>query len=563
MQESTVIPTERDAPTGLAKNEGLRYLGRQDWLILGGAFAIAFLLRLFFVTRMGTIDSEGAEYARIAENLLAGNGYTGLVTPGKNLIFPPLYPDVVALVSLALGNVELAARLVSTLMGSLLVVPVYLIARRFFGARLAPFSALMVALQPMLIGFAASVYCETTYITLQLVATYLCLRAFSEDTALFSVLAGVALGAAYLVRPEAALYAVLAAALVFAMGVVRQEKMLVTARNSILLFGAFAILALPYIVWLHSQTGHWRLEGKSSLNYATQLLMDQGDDMYAASYKVSPDLSEGGIWMKSHAATMAQIEMTPRKTVEYVTGHAKPVINFLRTSLTSEGVIGAPLIIGLCLLGLFCKPWSRDQLVANFFIFCMLAATGAALVFIYYKSPRYLITFVPFLCIWAAGGIGVLSSWLRDTLRLVIRKPEIAISESWVGVVFSLAVALSAVPAAMNLYELKTFAAVNRPIREAGEWLNHYAPGDKVVSDSQHLLPFHAHARFVPIPYADSDTAVRYLKKRGVRFVAVYESDQTSTPYMADWFKNGAPGATLVYDHIAPKLGRIAIYEWK
>src|SRR5580704_14238527 len=37
----------------------------------------------------GAINSEGAEYARIAENLRNGVGYVGIATPGPEVNFPP------------------------------------------------------------------------------------------------------------------------------------------------------------------------------------------------------------------------------------------------------------------------------------------------------------------------------------------------------------------------------------------------------------------------------------------------------------------------------------------
>jgi len=149
---------------------GVDGMERGERLLVGGLVLIAFLLRLISIFRMGTIDSEGAEYARIAENLVAGNGYTGLVTPGKNLIFPPLYPGLIALFTPVVGGAELAGRIISLLMGSVLVAAVYLVTRDLYGRRAAPFASLLVALHPMLVGFAASVYCETTYMALQLTA---------------------------------------------------------------------------------------------------------------------------------------------------------------------------------------------------------------------------------------------------------------------------------------------------------------------------------------------------------------------------------------------------------
>jgi hypothetical protein len=72
---------------------------------------LAFSLRLLtarFLT--GPIDSEGAEYARIAENLLSGNGYVGIATPGKELMFPPLFPLLIAAVSLLTHQSEAGLR---------------------------------------------------------------------------------------------------------------------------------------------------------------------------------------------------------------------------------------------------------------------------------------------------------------------------------------------------------------------------------------------------------------------------------------------------------------------
>src|SRR6516165_5825022 len=58
-------------------------------LILLLAFTLRLLTARFL---MGSIDSEGAEYARIAENFLNGNGYSGIALPGAQLSFPPLFP---------------------------------------------------------------------------------------------------------------------------------------------------------------------------------------------------------------------------------------------------------------------------------------------------------------------------------------------------------------------------------------------------------------------------------------------------------------------------------------
>jgi 4-amino-4-deoxy-L-arabinose transferase-like glycosyltransferase len=541
-------------------------LERRERQVLAVIVVGALALRLISIFWMGTIDSEGAEYARIAENLVAGHGYVGLVTPGKNLIFPPLYPFMIALVTALVGQAEVAGRLISSVMGSLLAVPVYLIAREIYGRRTAPFAAAIVALHPMLVGFAASVYCESTYMALQLSAIYLCLRVFRQPSTYSLLLTGALLGASYLVRPEAGLYAVLASGVVAILALARGQKVWVALRSASYLFAVFAVLALPYVVWLHGQTGQWRLEGKSSLNYATErLIEEENNGMYAASYEVTPALVERGIWLKSHSSTLREVKIPPGALPGYLWGRAKSVSSFIKTTLVSGGMMGAPLIFVLSVLGLFGAPWSRRQATAHLTFFCVLSLTGSALFFIYYLSPRYLITCIPFLSIWASSGVVVWSDWLSKTVQVLSERRNLVLPSQVIGAVVAAGVALGALSGARGLYELRTFAAASRPIRDAGEWLDKYAPGEKVITDSQDTLPFHARAQYVPLPYADSATALRYLRSRHVRFVALHDLDTTSTPFLANWVKNGvpAPGAELIYNHSSPALGRILIYELK
>jgi hypothetical protein len=127
------------------------------------------------------------------------------------------------------------------------------------------------------------------------------------------------------------------------------------------------------------------------------------------------------------------------------------------------------------------------------------------------------------------------------------------------------AVPVGAINGVLELYEFRTYNSEKRPVRIAGEWLDHYAPGAKVVADSQNILPYHAHANFVPLPYAEPSTAIRYLKQRGTRFIVLRDADKALLPYLPVWLDSGFPGsgAHLIYNESSPALGRILIYEWK
>src|ERR1700751_2713050 len=80
---------------------------RSIWLVFLAALVLRALCVYFFA---GEIDQEGGEYARLAQNLISGRGYVGLNTEGVQLIFPPLFPIIIAALSFVTGTVEVAGR---------------------------------------------------------------------------------------------------------------------------------------------------------------------------------------------------------------------------------------------------------------------------------------------------------------------------------------------------------------------------------------------------------------------------------------------------------------------
>src|ERR1700732_2587699 len=161
--------SNRLGPAGYARCPGGALLAALRTAIVGRLpllliLLLAFALRLLSARfLMGSIDSEGAESARIAENLLNGNGYVGIAIPGTELMFPPLFPLLIAAVSLLTHQSETAGRLISVTMGTLLVLPVYFIALSLYNRRVSYVAAMLTACHPLLVGYSATVFSETTY----------------------------------------------------------------------------------------------------------------------------------------------------------------------------------------------------------------------------------------------------------------------------------------------------------------------------------------------------------------------------------------------------------------
>ena len=216
----------------------------------------------------GIIDGEGAEYARIAQNLLSGVGYVGIATGGKELVFPPLFPFLIAAVTLLTGDAEVAGRIVSVATGSLVVVPVYLIAQKMYGERVAIPAAILTGLHPFLVQMSSTVFCEATYLTIVLFAIYMAMRAMDAPSLrnLFGM--GVLYGLAYLVRQEALAYAIVGSMFVALQIAVNRHRHH-SARFATLTLVAlgFLLVAGPYTAWLSLESGNFECRGKAHPTY--------------------------------------------------------------------------------------------------------------------------------------------------------------------------------------------------------------------------------------------------------------------------------------------------------
>ncbi|WP_243689344.1 glycosyltransferase family 39 protein [Geotalea toluenoxydans] len=102
-----------------------RFLNRNELILLVSLFTAALLVRLYFIPFYRVISADGVGYVSAARNLINGN-FAPLTTYGV------IYPSLTAMVSLLDVDTESAGRLVSAVMGSLLIFPLYLLARDFF-----------------------------------------------------------------------------------------------------------------------------------------------------------------------------------------------------------------------------------------------------------------------------------------------------------------------------------------------------------------------------------------------------------------------------------------------
>jgi len=413
---------------------------RRLWVLLTLMVAASFAVRVaaWAYWQTGAIESEGAEYARIAENLRNGIGYVGLVTPGSELLFSPLFPLLIAGTSFITHNYELAGRLVALIMGAPLPLPVFGIASRLFNWRVGLIAAMLTLLHPVLVHLSFTVFSEGPYTTLLLCAVYLVVRALNDSSTRLWLLVGGAFGLSYLLRAEAS--AVFAIAVLFAL-VATEGNRTVRFKRAMAAVAVFVVLALPEVILIYRSTGKVRLEGKSTIfSYTGRRIlaaeMNPGVDYESpggqhevpspapnvgsgqswedkwAFYGIDSHLKGMGFPLRPHAEVIRETQVTLKDVFRLFEKGVRQNAPELFRRLSSDW-LGAPLLPALALLGALRRPWRGSQTSSRLFVLLVGAAPVLATFFALWNEERYYFVLVPLLCIWAANGLFEVGLWTK------------------------------------------------------------------------------------------------------------------------------------------------------
>jgi len=179
-------------------NGGCEFLDKKErFRVLFLILAIGGIVRLYLLINTAVIAIDGIEYINCAKAYASFDFSRAL-----SHFYPPLYPVLIAFFNLFIREWELAGQVVSLVAGVLLIFPVYFLAMRLYGERIAILSALLAAVHPQLVIYSAQVRSESAYFALSAFALYFGWRAVSENRLFFFLLLGFFSSLSYLTRPE-------------------------------------------------------------------------------------------------------------------------------------------------------------------------------------------------------------------------------------------------------------------------------------------------------------------------------------------------------------------------
>jgi len=524
-------------------------------------------LRLhWMLTQTPVISGEGAEYVRMAESLASGHGLRGNFE-GPETMYTPLYSVLVAGLHRLIGNSELAAHVVSIIFGTALIIPVFLIAQRMYGMRVAYLSAGLVAFHPLLIALSGSIYNENVYLPLLLTGVYFGMRALEFRKIRDYVLLSLFFGLAYLTRPEAFAYPVFFALAVWASVFVVRLPARKALVGSVLILGTFLLVASPYIGFLYAHTGHLRLEGKWNINYTIANRLRSGMSDLEAANGLGPNSSVAGpILDPFHFASYTPYPGSLTAKFQTLWSMAKRNRK-LALACLGDFTSGGLLAWGLALLGLFRKSWNARRLFHESIIICMVCSVLILLFTASHCEFRYTLPLVALSVMWVAKGIEESAQWARDSVRGLpwrsLQNAETVNPLVAAGLVLLLlGVAHSG---ARKNWMFEQEQTTHENVKQAALWLRNFDPEPKRIACHATMFTFYARGTLIGLPYASGSQALRYLDLNGVDFIVLDSYYASGLPEVTEWIQHGIPDdrAHLLYKTGTDLDDTVEIYRWE
>jgi len=182
----------------------------------------------------------------------------------------------------------------------------------------------------------------------------------------------------------------------------------------------FLLMAAPYIIFLHTETGQWRLEGKSPLNIQTaERVTLANENIWKVHYEVDRDLNERGIWIRPYNDTIATAHLELVDLARYVAAkiQSKTILWLGGTILgvTPDGLaFGTPLFFLLSVIGLLFSIRKQNKIAGQCLLLAFAGTFLSEALLVVFHNVRFLIVLIPTMAVWAAAGAVVFYAWVRQ-----------------------------------------------------------------------------------------------------------------------------------------------------
>jgi len=484
--------------------EFLKTLKEKQILLL--LIGISFGLRLYAVLMAQGIAYDSAAYGFMARDFLKGDFIKGLSSPA-----PPFYPFLIFLFSPDTTHVEIAGRFLSLFFGTFIILPLFYLVKEAIGQREAIFSALFYSFHPYLVTYSGMLLTEATYWGLLILSVYFFWTGLKKEKVWRMMLSGFFLGLAYLTRPEGIGYV-----LVYLIWIIVDGGLKKRWLKNFILMGSLIlpvfIFVIPYIIYIHQETGGW-LISKKAVN--------------AQSIFLKKSVEEG----------------KPPKDIE----QNKPAKNNFKMPRTARNIVQfLPFVIYHYLRSYHFSLWL-------FLFFGLIRARGKGIAYEWFLASlvlfhlfslstflpstiRFAVPLIPLSLFWAGAGILEIKRYLE----------KIKMQNSG-KVIFLFIVLVILIQLPQSLKPERGHRVLQKKV---GLWLQQNTPREAFIMSNSPQETFFADREFMMLPTEGSspggpgeayDGIIRYAKTKGVRYILVNKNTHETNP----GFMKSIPSADL------------------
>lgn len=492
---------------------------------------LAVAIRLYWGTRPRVVWGDEPFYLWLGQSLLSGAGYQFFGISGIH--FSPLFPLLAGAIAKAIGLLgvpapqALAAASVTlyVVCGSLLVLPIYGIARRLAGRGAGLAAGLAAALYPALTAGVLlwGTMTEPLYLLLIASAWWALLIALESGRIVAYAAAGLALGLAYLTRTEALVYVAAGAGALPLIKLLipdRARRLGRMAAGLVVLLLVFGAAISPYLVTLHRETGKWQLAEEAGSTYVSAQGLARNDVAAFDRATWGLDPTSGEVYLFSPASEgqglLDAILADPRAFLRLLRANGRDLL----ATAFSRRLLPWPLL-GLIVLGLFARPWDVRRLRGELLLLAALAGPLSFLPF--FIQDRYVSGVLLPALAWIGAGTAWLGSWLADSLASLTARLA---NPAWRKLLLPLPAALLALALVWLGPQLWTTLGRTNSFQPAhldaaAELRKLSVPADAVVMSRYPAIAFHAGTRWTPTPAAAWADVVAYARRHGASYLAV------------------------------------------
>ncbi|MDD5331698.1 MAG: glycosyltransferase family 39 protein [Candidatus Nanoarchaeia archaeon] len=165
-------------------------------------FLIAIILKfaLSFLVNNPIAFSDDYTYIKLARNIFYFNTFS--VNSQNPLYYPPLYPLILSFTYLVkdMNLIFVLMKLINSIISSLIIFPIFLLAREFLDERETIILTIITALLPYNILFSNVIMAENLFYPLVLFSIYFIYKSFTTKKITYDILAGIFISLSYLTK---------------------------------------------------------------------------------------------------------------------------------------------------------------------------------------------------------------------------------------------------------------------------------------------------------------------------------------------------------------------------